>query len=51
MKKLTYTQYFELILKAKKHNPYFYVATFNEAKRNLVPEQFMLLQQKISKAA
>lgn len=51
MKKLTYTQYFELIQKAKRNNPYFYVTTYSEAKRNLIPEQFMLLQEKISKAA
>ncbi|MDO6737966.1 hypothetical protein [Wenyingzhuangia sp. 2_MG-2023] len=51
MKNLTYCQYYDLILKAKKNNPYLYVATYNEAKRNLIPEQFTLLQQKISNAA
>ncbi|WP_160162389.1 hypothetical protein [Ochrovirga pacifica] len=51
MKKLTYTQYFEIIQKAKQHNPYLYVSTYKEAKKNLIPEQFVLLQEKISAVA
>ncbi|MGY5354805.1 hypothetical protein [Wenyingzhuangia sp. IMCC45467] len=51
MKKLTYSQYFDLILKAKKNNPYLYVSVYNEAKRNLIPKQFRLLQEKILKTA
>ena len=51
MKKLSYTQYYDLIQKAKKNNPYFYVSIYNEAKRNLIPKQFMLLQEKMTKVA
>ncbi|MGY6650016.1 hypothetical protein [Wenyingzhuangia sp. IMCC45574] len=51
MKKLTYNQYFDLIQKAKDTSPYLYVSTFKDAKENLVPEHFNLLQQRIAKVA
>lgn len=51
MKSLTYIQYYKMILKAKYNNPDLYIATYTEAKRNLIPEQFELLQQKITAAA
>ncbi|WP_160162395.1 hypothetical protein [Ochrovirga pacifica] len=50
MKNTNYTHYYQMIQKVKSTNPDLYVATYNEAKRNLVPEQFLLLQQKITTA-
>lgn len=51
MKNLNYTQYYNMILKAKSNNPDLYVTTYSEAKRNLIPKEFELLQQKMTTAA
>lgn len=51
MKNTSHSEYYDLIQKAKKNNPYLYVAIYNEAKRNLIPKQFTLLQQKMTSAA
>ncbi len=51
MKSSSYTHYFDMILKVKSNNPDLYVATYTEAKRNLIPKEFRLLQQKIAEAA
>ncbi|MDO6738204.1 hypothetical protein [Wenyingzhuangia sp. 2_MG-2023] len=50
MKNLTYSQYSTLLQKVK-GNPYLYVSTYTEAKRNLIPEQFNLFQQEINNIA
>lgn len=50
MKDLSYTQYYNLITKAK-GNPYLYVSAYKEAKNNLETEQFHRLQEEISGVA
>lgn len=51
MKSSSYTHYYDMILKVKSNNLDLYVATYTEAKRNLLPKEFQLLQQKIAEAA
>lgn len=51
MKNLTYSQYYDLIERTKGYNPYLYVSVYKEAKENLMPEQFKLLQQQIANVA
>ncbi len=47
MKNLSYTHYLNLINKIK-GNPYLYVSTYKEAKKNLIPNQFTELQHRLS---
>ncbi|WP_157359318.1 hypothetical protein [Wenyingzhuangia fucanilytica] len=49
MEKLNHDQYYDLIQKAKSNNAYLYISVYTEAKRNLIPEHFMLLQRKMHK--
>lgn len=51
MKKLSYKEHYELILKAKRTNPYLYIKTYKEAKNQLMPEKFIELQGLLSNVA
>ncbi|MGY6650017.1 hypothetical protein [Wenyingzhuangia sp. IMCC45574] len=51
MKNLTYNQYVNLIEKTRGTNHYLHIEMYKDAKKNLIPEQFIQLQQQLAKPA
>lgn len=47
MNNLSYTHYLKIINKIK-NNPYLYVSTYREARKNLIPDQFTQLKNSLS---